>query len=260
MFKSQKRLKAISRNERIKIAQNFDHTEDERAIIEVGARNYPSIISPYCVKNYLTLNPDFAEYIELNAKQVPLKDDLQLDIYLDSEPTKTEKVNVTNAIRVHFAEKIAAMKAASKRNFITALLLLLFGAALLVVCFISQLNNSNEVFTNLIDILAWVLVWDSFEKLIFERRKDTNEQINNFRIMKARVVFRPYEKQYPAVAVVDDEVIDEPKDESEDWVKEDVSIPLNTKRISRKVEKETKNPPLPKDSNYFDLPNLKPLE
>lgn len=259
MFKSQKRLRAISRNERIKIAQNFDHTEDEKAIIEVGAKSYDSIISPYCVKNYLTLNPDFAEYIETNAKQVPLNDDLQLDIYLDSEPSKTQKTNIINATRVHFAEKIAAMKAASKRNTVAALLLLLFGAALLIVCFLSQLYETNEVFTNLIDILAWVLVWDAFEKLIFERKKDTTEQINNFRIMKARIVFRPYEKQYPAVAVVDDEVVDEPKDENEDWQKDDTN-PSTLKRISRKVEKEIKKPPLPKDNNTFDLPNLKPLD
>ena len=184
---------------------------------------------------------------------------MQLDIYLDSEPSKTQKTNIINATRVHFAEKIAAMKAASKRNTVAALLLLLFGAALLIVCFLSQLYETNEVFTNLIDILAWVLVWDAFEKLIFERKKDTTEQINNFRIMKARIVFRPYEKQYPAVAVVDDEVVDEPKDENEDWQKDDTN-PSTLKRISRKVEKEIKKPPLPKDSNTFDLPNLKPLD
>ena len=77
--------------------------------------------------------------------------------------------------------------------------------------------------------------------------------------MKARVVFRPYEKQYPAVAVVDDEVVDEPKDENEDWQKDEIN-PSSLKRLSRKVEKEMKKPPLPKDNNTFDLPNLKPLD
>lgn len=260
MFKSQKRLRAISRNERIKIAQNFDHTEDGKAIIEVGAKNYDSIISPYCVKNYLTLNSDFADYIETNTKQVPLKDDLQLDIYLDSEPTKTQKINITNALRVHFAEKIATQKAASKRNIFAALLLLLFGAAILVVCFLSQLYETNEIFTNLIDILAWVLVWDAFEKLIFERRKDTVEQVNNFRIMKARVIFRPYEKDFPPVAVVDDEVIDEVKDNYDEQHKEEISEGVTTRKLSRRVEKEVTKRPLPKTNNTFDIPSLKPLE
>lgn len=244
MLKLRKRLKAISKNERIKVAQNFDRTEDERAIIEVGARDYESIISSYCVKSYLTLNPGFASYIETNANQVPINDDLQLDIYLDSRPTKKQRKNINSALKVHYAEKIARIQAMNKKTIILSIILLVLGIAVLVGCAFASYYNSLNFLSSIAEILGWILIWDGSEMLIFDLRDGTNNLINSFRIMKARVYFRPYDKENPPITTYDEEEIEELEEEEEKREQEERERELakeEKEEEDNKEEKETSN-------------------
>ncbi len=255
MFKQAKRLRAISRNERVKVAQEFDRTEDDRLIIEVGAENYDSIISPYSIKNYLILNGDFSDYIISNSSQIPLKEDIQFDIYLKEEPTPTQKKSIANAIKVNFAERIVTQQQESKKTTWFGIFMLIFGLLTLAFCYFSHIYETNTFLADVFDIFAWVLLWDAFENFILDGTKNNNQQINNYRLMKARVVFRPYETEYPPIYTEDDNFTDTPKDK-ESTQKEDNTEQVATKK-EHKIQEVKSNSSRKKDTGKVSVNNIK---
>lgn len=149
------------------IMSNIPHSpKSENYIVNIKVEHQNQILSSFNYDNKDTLNSDFCDYLWKNAKMMPPYDDLQINIYSNEEINEQEVIKAT---KTHYSrEYIEAKQSLSKTNFValTSLLLGIFSLALLLI-FYSVFNNFYV--TTLIEIMAWVFVWEAVDKFFYGR-------------------------------------------------------------------------------------------
>lgn len=192
MFENFKRLRKIKKNQRVKLAQEFDYTEDGAAIVEVGVKDYEDVISPYCVKSYAMLNPEFARYIYSMTEQVAIREDIEIDIYMENEPSNKRKSNITTAIRTYFAEKIVTLQKSMRATTTKCVIMFILAALTFALMFFIG-NSINEVVLEVISVFAWILLWDASEDIFYNQSENRTKLINYYRLLRANIEFKLYD-------------------------------------------------------------------
>lgn len=192
MFENFKRLSKIKKNQRVKLAQEFDYSEDGATIIEVGVKDYEDVISPYSVKSYAMLNYDFAKYIYTMCDQVPIRDDIEIDIFMENEPSSKRKSNITTAIRTYFAEKIVSLQKSMRATKIKCAFMFILAALTFALMFFIG-DSINEVLLEVISVFAWILLWDASEDVFYAQSENRTMLINYYRLLRASIEFKLYD-------------------------------------------------------------------
>ena len=130
------------------------------ATINMTVKDDSSFLSAFSQSDFPVISSDVADFIENATSSVypgkPIKlqihssciDDLEKDVY--------EK-----AIRRYYREKNSANERELKRNKMIILFLLIAGVAVLALSIFLSAMLSSEVVPGVIDIFAWVLVWEA---------------------------------------------------------------------------------------------------
>ena len=79
-----------------------------------------------------------------------------------------EKQIYDKAIRTYYKERAVAVSKELRRNNLIAVLLLLLGALVLTGAVIISYTVSSAVWSEIIDIIAWVLIWESADITLFK--------------------------------------------------------------------------------------------
>jgi formate hydrogenlyase subunit 4 len=109
-----------------------------------------------------------ADFIENNTHSLAPNEKLTLKIHSDCID-ENEQVIYQDAIKEYYAEKYLANEKELKRNYFVALLLLLAGIFVMSVSiFLNELNI--EIWSYVVDIASWVLLWESVDIFLLENR------------------------------------------------------------------------------------------
>ena len=111
-----------------------------------------------------------ADFIENSANSVHPKERLTLRIHSNCID-ENEKIIYDRAIRNYYAEKNIANNINFRRNNIIMLILLMLGVAVLAFSIFLSSNIKNEVWPEVVDIIAWVLVWEAADIGIFKNNE-----------------------------------------------------------------------------------------
>ncbi len=189
-----KEVKKTKRNAMIKEAKVIDYDKSGRARIFVGLRDSDEFFSPYSYLTYELMNPGVAKYIDTWESNIPLDDEIAIDIFTEEDTPNDEKHRIRTAVKRHHAEAIIAKRKELKRKTFSGLLWILAGAFIFAIKFIFKLYNTLSVST-LMDIICWMFIWDGTETLLTERRSLKRSLIKSYRLMNAKVHVRKYSKK-----------------------------------------------------------------
>lgn len=139
------------------------------------------------------IEEEFIQYVIDSSIDIPMKYNLDLDLYLpeNMKDDKKEK-NAKAAIKSYFNYLLDRNKRTLATSVARCLRSAFIGIILLTVYYGSLRDSSNDlarVFIEGISILGWVALWDVGEELLLNIVKTWNKRRNLKRISNAKVEF-----------------------------------------------------------------------
>ena len=149
------------------IMSNFKNMQnDDTFTIDVKVENSNQVFSKYNYNKDDTLNYEFCDHLLNNAKLMPSTSDMKIRIH-SSENLDASKVK--NALKSHFSRDYAETKLDLLKTKITALTSLILGILSLAILIIFYNVFDNFYITTIIEIIAWVFVWEAADKFFYDR-------------------------------------------------------------------------------------------
>ncbi len=161
-----------------------DKIEDDK-IINIKIENKEQAISPFSYDENDKLNSDLSEFIIDKSKGVRMRQEIQLNIFTDA-PLRKEEMQVT--ICNHFAQELEEGKRELRKTNIFSLVMLLLGIGTFAI--LATLYNSgfsNFYFESILEIAAWVFVWEAIDSIFLERPKVRRRKIQMQKLSSAKV-------------------------------------------------------------------------
>jgi len=148
--------------------QHKKNQNNEDLVINIKVDNKEQIISKYSYDETDKLNKDLSEFIIDKTKRTPINSNIKLNFY---SKTNIEKTEVERTIRNHFTDELLDAKDDLKKSNIIALIMLLFGVITFAILFASYNLFSNIYFEMVMEIAAWVFIWESVDVIFLQRPK-----------------------------------------------------------------------------------------
>jgi len=160
-------------------ASGYSYNRDEsgRIIVNMTVKDDTDFLSVFSVSDTPVISSDVADFIEEATRSVLPNEKLTLRIHSNCID-ESEKGIYKEAIREHYLGRFAANKREQRRNTCVMLVLGVVGIAILALMLFSESLINNAVWSEVMDIVAWVLIWESVHIAVFQNRE--------LRLMKRR--------------------------------------------------------------------------
>ncbi len=166
MIRSLKEIRKELKSRREKKERLRD--SEGRAIVDFCVHSDDDFLSPYSLRSNAELSTDVAEFIERSLDSVPVKEQVRLRVHSDVI-TKEEERAYTEAIHGYYEGRFENMRHEKKRIWIIASLMALIGVCALIFMIGLEIKGRHlAVISEVIDIFAWVFLWETVDLLCFE--------------------------------------------------------------------------------------------
>lgn len=186
MFNTSRKINRLSK--RVEEANTPELDEAGRPIIHITVADDSHFISPYSTANAPQLTHETAEFLEHSIKH--LKNDNQIKFVISGKTIdENEKVIYKRAIRNYYMQEIAETKSELKHNSAISILMTFIG---IIVFSIGLLLNHYNIFPlilSIVDVVAWVFVWEAVDVFFFRRSALRAEQLKYLKILTAEIDF-----------------------------------------------------------------------
>ena len=185
-------LKKLKKSTAMKEAHEIDYNKDGTVQVNIGLKDSEDFFSPYSFKSYELMNPEIIDYINLTELQIPINEDISIDIHTETPTSNETKKRIRLAVKRHHAEEIVTIGKKLKRKTINGSIYVSLGIIinLLEAFFFKYL--SQTFIDGLVQVMGWFFLWSGFEILLGDRSELKRKQIRSYRIMNAKVHVRQY--------------------------------------------------------------------
>ncbi len=165
-----KKLREIAKQANAHMKEReYKKDEEGRVIIQMNVKDDKDFLSEFSESETPVISPEVAEFLENSTHAIPAGEPLALHIHSDCIDDE-EKVIYESAIKEYYLQKYIANEKEVKRNHILAVSFALFGVLVLISEFIFDYKIGNVVWSEVIDIVAWVLLWEATDIALLETR------------------------------------------------------------------------------------------
>ena len=150
-------------------ARKYKRDDRGRVIIQMNVKDDANFLSEFSESATPVISTEVAEFIENETNAVPPNEDFTLQVYNDCIDDREEKV-YSAAIKEYYMQKYIANEREIKRNRFAVLLLGIAGILVLAAELIFDYRVGNALWSSVIDIVAWVLLWEAVDIGVLEAR------------------------------------------------------------------------------------------
>lgn len=150
-------------------ARKYKRDDGGRIIIQMNVKDDANFLSEFSESATPVISTEVAEFIENETNAVPPNEDFTLQVYNDCIDDREEKV-YSAAIKEYYMQKYIANEREIKRNRFAVLLLGIAGILVLAAELIFDYRVGNALWSSVIDIVAWVLLWEAADIGVLEAR------------------------------------------------------------------------------------------
>lgn len=162
-----KSFKSVSDN--IEELAKSSHEEVHRTII-CSINQKEDFFDRFSDESRKELNEELAEHIKNHAEAKEEKVSLVIRFILRGDAKMLERQVIEETIFNYYARQSVGLIKRYKRNFTVTFLLGVIGVILLIfLILLKTLMNGMPVLSEVIDIAAWVFLWESVDKGFFEK-------------------------------------------------------------------------------------------
>lgn len=161
--------------------------------IDMTVLNDSEFLSPYSATDTPVVSSDVAEFLEHGAEKFLPKQSIVLNIHSDCIDDE-EKVIYDNAIRNYFGLKLSAQKNALKRNLLVSVIFTVIGILGLALMFVLDRLGVGGIWVEVVDIFAWVFLWEAVDQFFIERRSVIRNQKKYQAFTQLQINYVPFVK------------------------------------------------------------------
>lgn len=190
MFNSLKQLRKINKS---KLAEDewYDTDSNGRGVIDVGAENYDDIFSYYDLEGENVLDREFDEFLAAKADAIPLKQELAIHFHVKNA-TETKREEIDRTLKNHYKREVRALNRKLQRNLKFTIYMLFMFVLFFGIYIPLEIFNVNFVLTYIVDIIAWVFMWEAVDQWFLHRREIKHEMLKKFRFIRADIEVYEY--------------------------------------------------------------------
>lgn len=171
-----------------------EHDEQGRAIIDLRVIDDSYFLSPYSTATHNIIAEDVSDFIEHSIQGVPPEESIHFRIHSDVI-TPEEQVEYTKAIHSHYADKYRD-SCFEKRHLHRTAAIMTF-IAVIALSFIIGVEVSgfkSAVFSEIIDIFAWVFMWEAVDIFFLQCTMLRFKQQRYLRLADSTIEYLPLMK------------------------------------------------------------------
>ncbi len=145
-------------------AKKRKYTKDGKnhTVLNMTVKNDDDFLSVFSENNTPIISTEVAEFIENTASALPLKESLTLRIHSDCIDSE-EQVIYRQAIKEYYVQKYISNERELKRNRLVMFLLAFAGILVLALALVYEYTGGGPIWTEVIDIVAWVFLWEAVD-------------------------------------------------------------------------------------------------
>lgn len=143
--------------------------------------------SDYSTEEHITIKEEFHEHIMNLADDKSVKNDVEINIHLNTPASIDEKATLVSAIKSYNKYKVRDITNTIKLYFMIAGLLLLAGVGLSLIYFFAPITNIIVEF--FLEIGTWVFIWELVDIVSFQIPSIKFKAYLNTRIIKSKIKF-----------------------------------------------------------------------
>ena len=140
---------------------------DNEAVINMIVKDEENYLSMFSETDTPVISEDVADFIETSSKAILPNKQLTLKIKSDCIDDE-EKEIYKKAIKEYYKEQCVATTREINKNNLISLFLFIAGVFVLGLAFLLQVKSTLSFWAEIIDIVAWVFVWESVDILCFK--------------------------------------------------------------------------------------------
>ncbi len=163
------------------------------AIVNMTVRDDSDFLAVFSWGQTPVISTEVADFIENNTQTIRPDDELTLRIYGNGIDDQ-KKVTYRSAIKEYYAKKYLANEKELKRNNRIALILMWVGILVLAVAIFLEYQRdsiNSIIWAEVIDILAWVFLWESADIAAFENSLLRLKRLRYISYMSMKIEFYP---------------------------------------------------------------------
>ncbi|MEG1751639.1 MAG: hypothetical protein RR140_01245 [Clostridia bacterium] len=185
MFNGIKRIKSM--NKQIgDVHEEYD--ENGMLIVKLNLRDEDNFLSPFSYGSIPILDSNIEQYLNSCVRPAKCKQNIHLKIY-SYTIDESEKKIYEQAIRNTFKQSYVSEKQHMQKSLIASLIMLFVSLSFLSLMFLFDYFKLNSIFIELIDIIAWVFMWEAVDIFFFKRHVINWSQQKNIGFYNAKISF-----------------------------------------------------------------------
>lgn len=166
---------------------------DGRVIVDMTVNDDDDFLSRFSESENPVINSDVADFIESTTRSIPPPAMICLRIHSDCIDDK-EKTVYDRAIREYYTEKYISADKERKRNLLISAIMLFFGVLVLSAAIMLEYAN-NIIWSEVIDIAAWVLIWEATDVIFFKNRALKLQRLRALAYISMNIEYHPLREQ-----------------------------------------------------------------
>ena len=174
-------------------ARRHKRDEEGRVVIQMNVKDDGTFLSEFSENATPVISSEVAEFIENETNAVLPNEEFTLQIYNDCIDEK-EEVTYKAAIKEYYMQKYIANEQEIKRNRFAVFWLGLAGILVLAAEIVFDRYIGNAIWTSVIDIIAWVLLWEAVDIGVLETRVMSIKRKRYLAYLSMKVEYMPVEK------------------------------------------------------------------
>ena len=180
-------------------ARKYKRDDGGRVIIQMNVKDDANFLSEFSESATPVISSEVAEFIENETNAVPPNEDFTLQVYNDCIDDREEKV-YSAAIKEYYMQKYIANEREIKRNRFAVLLLGIAGILVLAAELIFDYRVGNALWSSVIDIVAWVLLWEAVDIGVLEARVTAIKRKRFLAYLSMKTEYIPTKKPLKSVS------------------------------------------------------------
>ncbi len=146
---------------------------DGRVIINMRVSDDTDFLSPFSSGEVPVISGGVAEFLDFGARYIPPKERLALHVESDCIDER-EKRLYASAISEYYKQRLAATNGQLLRYRTIAVALAVLG--LLTLALVTVLSFRSVIWSEALDIVAWVFLWEAVDIKMFRMREASLER------------------------------------------------------------------------------------
>lgn len=160
-----------------------------RAIVDIKIKDKSEVLSPFVIDGQEVINAEFANLIDNTVKSIPPNQSINLNIDCD-KLTDSDKTSFALAIKNYYKNSTLDSQRKMDNNTKILLLMLVLSIISLTALFLVNFFSVNWLIVELVNIVAWVFIWESIDLFVFQRSMQRYEKLRYLALYNCHITYK----------------------------------------------------------------------